>query len=211
MEFNGINLLLILFAPVALIFVIVLLIYPLQSRLFDREKPLKKEIKDKGTEVKKEVKQKLNDLKETAAEQGIPPTQEQLEEFRGELKALRKEYTDFMWDKEKEIIKVHNEESGFSDTVKELKVDVGNGGFFYIASMLLTLVGLPILIGLRASFLPRSAGTSTLYVLFILPAAGCWLGYKGYVAQQKKPALILCLSINIIYAIFIAYGILNLG
>ncbi len=213
MEFNGINLLLILLAPVAAILVILLLIYPLQSRLFDREKPLKKQIKDKGTEFKKEVKQKLKDLKETTMEQGKCPTEEQLEEFKGKMKALRKEYRDFTWDTTKKIIKVHNEESGFSDTVKELKVkvDVGTSAFFYIGSILLTPIALPIILGLSASFIPQSAGHSAYLFLLSLPAVGSWFGYKGYVSQQKKVALLLCLLVNALYCIFLAYGILRLG
>lgn len=210
MEFNGINLLLILLAPLALIFVIVLLISPLHARLFDREKPLKKDIKDKGAEFKKEIKQKLRDLKEITTEHGTPPSPEQIEDFRGELKSLRKEYTAFAWNKTKEIIKVHNEESGLNDVIKQ-KVD--NSAIFYVASMVFTIIALPIALGLSAYVLPKSAGRETYLFLLILPFIGCWFGYKGYMtqSQQKKTALILSIVVNAFYAVFLTYGILRLG
>ncbi len=216
MEFTGINLVLILLAPLVVIFIIVLLLYPLQIRLFDREKPLKKQLKDKGKELREKAKQKIDKLRKNVIDKGECPTKEQVEEFRGEMKALQKEYRHFSWDTTKEIIKVHNEESGFSDTIKELKADRGSPAtFLYLGSMLLTPVALPIIVGLSTSFLHSTAGHRipplAYLILLVLPAVGCWFGYRGYVSQKKKVALLLCLCINALYAIFLIYGILRLG
>lgn len=210
MEFTGTNLLLILLVPIAFICVIVIFLYPLQIRLFDREKPLKKQLKDKGKELREKAKQKIDKLKKDVIEKGECPTKEQMEDVRGEIKAIQKEYMHYSWDKTKEIIKVHNEESGFTDLLKE-KVD--NSSVYYVTSMLLTIIALPITLGLSAYVLPKSAGRETYLFLLALPVIGCWLGYKGYMAQsqQKKSALILPIVVNAFYAIFLTYGILRLG
>lgn len=210
MKFNGINLLLILLAPVAVLLVIVLLIYPLQALLFDREKPLKKLLKDKRRTFRAAAKQKRSNLRKMVKETGARPSEEQLEEFSKEMKAMGKEYLASSWTTTKEIIRVHNEESGFSDLVRE-KVD--NSAVFYIASMFLTVVGLPIALGLSAYVLPKSAGRETYLFLLVLPVIGCWLGYKGHMAQSqpKKNALVLSIVVNVFYAIFLTYGILRLG
>ncbi len=110
----------------------------------------------------------------------------------------------------KEIIRVHHEKSGLSDLVK---VKVDNSAIFYIASMLLTLVALPIALGLSAYVLPKSAGRETYLFLIVLPIIGCWFGYKGYMSQsqQKKTGLVLSIVVNAFYAIFLTYGILRIG
>ncbi len=121
MELTGINLLLILFAPLALILVIVLLLYPLQARLFDREKPLKKLQEDKRREFREATEQKRADLRNLVKETGGRPSKEQLDELGKEIKDMGKEYLNSTWSTTKEIIRVHNEESGFTDTLNELK------------------------------------------------------------------------------------------
>ena len=222
MELTGVNLLLILFAPLGVIFVLVLLLYPLQARLFDREKPLKKQLKDKRQEFKEELKEKQQEFFKNTIEQGERPSKAQLEEFRGEIKELGKDYLHNSWATTKEIIKVHNEESGFSDTVeelkKDLKVDGGTSAFLYLGSMLLTPVALFFFAvsGLGTLFF-RLFGTEShghqpfeylLYLIF--PAFGIWLAYRGYAGYQKKAALNICLLINAVYALFLIYSVLTI-
>jgi hypothetical protein len=86
----------------------------------------------------------------------------------------------------------------------------------FIASMLLTPIIFPIMAGLSATLFPQSfdAAPSLMYgLLLVLPGLGCWLAYRGYMAQasRTRTALYLGIGMNIAYGASLIFGIVTLA
>lgn len=106
MQLTGWNLLLIFLSPLAVITVIMVLIAPLFNRAFDRDKPILKEMRDKVKEDKKII-QEMIDGKRLYSK----------EEIDNRLKADKQMIINGM----KRTGRVRLEESGFIDTIQEMK------------------------------------------------------------------------------------------
>jgi hypothetical protein len=109
MEFTGMNLLLLLFAPLSIIFLLVLLLSPLINRNFDRHKTIKQQL---NKDLRHEVEEARDDFNQgkvlTKAERDI------------RIRRVKRLVKDGM----RKIISAHNEESGADDFKKELKKDI---------------------------------------------------------------------------------------
>ena len=109
MEFTGINLILLLFAPLSIIFLLVLLLSPLINRNFDSHKSIEQEL---NKDLRDEVERARDEFK-----QGKVLTKEE-REIR--VRKVRRLVMDGM----RKIMRAHNEESGANDFNKELKKDL---------------------------------------------------------------------------------------
>ncbi|MBI5634454.1 MAG: hypothetical protein HZA15_13370 [Nitrospirae bacterium] len=215
------NLLLIIFAPLVVIAVIFLFISPLVRKNFDTDKPIEKELDQKRHEFRDQLKEKRQEAKQLFDEGvkvGEPPSRESIDQLTEEVKSIGKNYFRFASDAVGRINKTRQKESGLADFKNEITLDGGNSTFWYLASMLLTPIGIAIstMLGLTSSFRNAVAsseqGAPLGYLIFlILPAVSCWVAFKGYAGYPKKVALLLCLLLNAVYAIFLVVGVISNG
>lgn len=218
MEFTGLNLLLILFAPVAVVFILMLLLYPLINKVFHRHKPIEKQMKVKKEEFKEQSKVIRNQVIHAASEQF--PSQQKIYGLMGQMHTLRKIYFRFVSDALKQFREIRKEESGFKDIENEMKRTISNYTLWHVGSMLFTPMAFLLLIisGLNTIYLKffgiseHSELPIIEYLLFLIfPAIGFLLAYKGYKDYKNRLALILCLLINTLYTGGIIYGVFRLG
>jgi hypothetical protein len=216
MEFTGLNLLLILFAPIAVIFILMLLLNPLIRKAFHRHKPLEKQIQEKTRELDEQIQAKKKELIKNQQS----PSKEDMELFKKEVNALWEEHNRYVSDAKKQNRKIHKEESGIKDVENEIVMDVKKYMLWFVGSMAFTPIALSfiVLLGLNKMLFQlfniskHSEFSTTMYLIFLIfPAIGFWLSYKGYKDYKNRLSLILCLLINTLYAGGIIYGVFRLG
>lgn len=204
MELTGINLLLIIFTPVAIIFILMIIMSPLINRVYDRHKPFENEIKNEHEKYIQEIR---NNMTEDRVNKNYL--------YKAEMHDLKIKHTRFINDRLKRIIKTRREESGLDDLVKEIreiKPSDGNGStVWFLGSLLLTPFALFFTSPLFNRYLESSSQSQQYLFYLIWPVVGLGLGYKGYKGYKKGLALMLCLGLNLIYAFFIMYGVLDLN
>lgn len=100
-----------------------------------------------------------------------------------------------------------------NQTLSDIKLNISRSTIFYLCSMMLTPIALPIIVGL-SSYLLQAGWMITpraYFALLALPTAGSLLGYFGYLEQRKIMAPLLCVIVNSLYTIFLIFGIIQLG
>ena len=212
MELTLPNLLLIILTPVAVTFILMIFMAPFINKVFDRHKPIENEIKTQTEKLKLQIEEIRNKI---IRDDSGNLTNEKFELYKAEIHDLKKRYSLFVSDSLKEIKSVRREESGLDDLLKELKqikpIDGGSSAVWFLGSLLLT----PLALLFASSLFVRLLGASyhpKQYLYFLIwPIIGFLLAYKGYKNYNKVLALMLCLGLNIIYAIFMTYGVLRLG
>jgi uncharacterized membrane protein len=211
MELSGIKFLLIYLSPVAvfavLMFFLILLLSPLINRQFDSNKPIEKELKEKLRADRELI------------EEGIQKGNISCEEIATHLKEERRLIREGL----RRIWRARREESGWNDFMKASRIDTNvSTTFLFVGSMLFTpmaisiaFIGISVLSKLILQSVgitePSAFSTAGYFLLLILPAVGFWLANKAYKGSNNRLALMLCLLINIIYAVFIIYGVFRLG
>ncbi len=211
MELTGINLLLIIFAPVAFLYIFMIIMAPLINKTFDKHKPIEHEIKTKDKQIEHRIEEIINKLKEDSEHLN----NDKIERYRAEIQNLRIHRMQFVTDRLKKIYKIRREESGYDDVLREIKeikpTDSNGSAMWYLGSLLLTPAALLITGLLFYEFIESSYQSNQYSQYLIWPIIGLGLGYKGYKVYKKWLALMICLSLNTIYAIFITYGVLTLS
>ncbi len=184
---------------------------PLINKLFDKHKPVEHEVKIKDWQFELRILELINKLNDGSGQLD----KDQIERYRAEIKNLRINRKQFFNEGLKKIYRLSREESGHDDFLREIKeikpVDSNGSTIWYLGSLLFTPAAL-IITGLIFYGIIDSSHHPNQYLYYLVwPIIGLGLGYKGYKVFKKRQALMICLGLNIIYAIFITYGSLTIS
>jgi len=117
MEITGLNFLLLLLSPIALLFVLILIIFlvlhPIMSKLYDRQYAASTAFKKQLKEIKAERKEIIENIKEGKRHYSID-----------ELSGINQRHREIISSGPKEIYKAYLHDSGFYEFQEELGKDI---------------------------------------------------------------------------------------